>query len=157
MFPPGAHLWQGLTSIYEYIELYGTGGGLMRPIYAEFLAEAAEALGNPALRALGEQYAELGRGWSALADAALPSEVSLFREAKEAMARRSEITLSGSDATEEMREAWSRLGELAKEARDRFPLTAAQADALRSDLKARIEDLYAGEKEALRALGAAVG
>ncbi len=72
------------------------------------------------------------------------------------MTSRSEITLSAGDATEEMREAWSRLGELAKEARDRFPLTATQAGELRGDLKARIEKLYEGEKEALRALRAAL-
>jgi uncharacterized protein DUF4872/butirosin biosynthesis protein H-like len=156
MFPLGAHLWRGLTSIYEYIELYGTGGGLMRPLYAEFFAEAAEALSDPGLRELGERYAELGRGWSALADAALPSGVPLFRKAKEAFNARSEITLSGSDAAEEMRNAWTCVGELGREARECFPLTPAQAEGLRQDLKARIETLYEGEKAALRALGAAV-
>lgn len=156
MFPLGAHLWRGLTSIYEYIEIYGTGGGLMRPLYAEFLAEAAEALGDPTLRELGERYAELGRGWSALAGAALPSGVPLFQKAKEAFNARSEITLSGADAADEMRNAWARLGELGQEARESFPLTPAQAEALRQDLKGRIETLYEGEREALRALGAAV-
>jgi hypothetical protein len=156
MFPPGAHLWRGLTSIYEYIELNGTGGGLMRPLYAEFLAEAAEALGDSSLREHGKRYAELGRGWSALADAALPSGIPLFRKAKEAFTNRSEITLSGSDASEEMGNAWTCLGELGKEARECFPLTSAQAGELRQDLRARIERLYEGEKAALRALEAAV-
>jgi hypothetical protein len=156
MFPLGAHLWRGLTSIYEYIEIHGTGGGLMRPLYAEFFAEAAGVLGDPVLRELGERYAELGRGWSALAGAALPSGVPLFRKAKEAFNARSEITLSGTDAADEMRNAWARLGELGQEARECFPLTPAQAEALRQELKVRIETLYESEKEALRALGAAV-
>ncbi len=154
MFPPGNHLWRGLTSIYEYVELYGTGGGLMRPVYAEFFAEAADALGRPALRELGERYAELGCGWSELADAALPSGVPLFREAKELLASRAELRLSGE--VDELRGAWARLGEMERQARECFPLTAAQAEALRRDLKARIETLYEGEKEALRALGSAV-
>lgn len=157
MFPPGAHLWRGLTSIYEYIEVYGTGGGLMRPFYAEFFAEAAGALGDPVLRELGERYAELGRGWSALAGAALPSGVPLFRKAKAAFNARSEITLSGEDAADQMRNTWARLGELGQEARECFPLTPAQAEALRQDLKGRIEALYEGEKEALRVMGAVVG
>jgi len=157
MFPIGAHLWRGLTSIYEYIEVYGTGGGLMRPLYAEFFAEAAEALGDPVLRELGERYAEMGRGWSALAGAALPSDVPLFRKAKEAFDARSEITLSGEGAADEMRSVWARLGELGQEARECFPLTPAQAEALRQDLKGRIETLYQGEKEALGVLGAVVG
>jgi hypothetical protein len=155
MFPPGQHLWRGLTSIYDYIEHYGTGGGLMRPMYAEFFAEAAEALGDPALRELGERYAELGRGWSELADTALPSGVPMFREAKELCTARSELTLSGG-ATEEVRSVWARLGELGRQARECFPLTAGQAEGLRRDLKTRIEKLYEGETAALRALGAVV-
>ena len=129
----------------------------MRPLYAEFFAEAAAALGDPVLRELGERYTELGRGWSALAEAALPSGVPLFRKAKEAFNARSEITLSGEDAADEMRKAWTSLSELGQEARECFPLTTTQAEALRQDLKARIEALYEGEREALRALGAAAG
>jgi uncharacterized protein DUF4872/butirosin biosynthesis protein H-like len=156
MFPSGHHLWRGLTSIYEYIEHYGTGGGLLRPMYAGFFAEAAEVLGDPMLRSLGERYAELGRGWSELAGAALPSGVPMFREAKELYTARSELTLSGG-ATEEVQVVWARLGELGRQARECFPLTAAQAEALRRDLKGRIERLYEGETAALQALGAAMG
>ncbi|HYX26760.1 MAG TPA: hypothetical protein VFC23_21585 [Thermoanaerobaculia bacterium] len=57
---------------------------------------------------------------------------------------------------DEVRSAWTRLGEMERQARECFPLTAAQAEALRRDLKARVETLYEGEKEALRALGSAV-
>ncbi len=154
MFPPGPHLWRGLTSIYDYTEHYGTGGGLLRPLFAEFLAEAAEALGEPALRSLSERYADLGRGWSELADAALPSGVPMFRQAKELSTARSELMLSGGDP-EEIRSLWSRLGELGRQAGECFPLTVAQAEGLRRDLKARIEKLYEGEVAALREVGAA--
>ena len=92
----------------------------MRPLYSEFFAEAAAALGDPILRELEERYAELGRGWTALAGAALPSGVPLFQKAKEAFNARSEITLSGADAADEMRNAWARLGELGQEARERL-------------------------------------
>ncbi|HEX4963147.1 MAG TPA: DUF4872 domain-containing protein [Thermoanaerobaculia bacterium] len=153
MFPPGHHLWRGLTSIYDCVELYGTGGGLLRPLSAEFLAEAADALGDSALRELGERYAELGRGWTALANAALPSEVPMFRKVKALQAERAEQTLSG-DA-EGVCGVWKRLGELAREARECFPLTAAQAEGLRRDLKARIEKLYEGEVAALQAMASA--
>ena len=70
IFTRGGRLWRGLTAIYDGIEHYGTGGGLCRPIFAEFLAEAAEALGVPPLRTLAGQFADLGRQWSELADAA---------------------------------------------------------------------------------------
>src|SRR5262249_5546778 len=60
VFTPGARLWRGLTSLNEYVEHHGTGGGLSRPLFAEFLDEAGTALGSRPLRALAEQYAELG-------------------------------------------------------------------------------------------------
>ena len=43
VFTPGSRLWRGLTSINEYIEHYGTGGGLSRPLFSEFLIEAVLA------------------------------------------------------------------------------------------------------------------
>ena len=66
VFRPGPNLWRGLCSIYDFVEHYGTGGGLCRPLFADFLADAAAALRRPALAGLGEQYAELGRRWSDL-------------------------------------------------------------------------------------------
>jgi hypothetical protein len=40
MFPPGRHLWGALRAVYEFVEHWGAGGGLMRPMHAEFLREA---------------------------------------------------------------------------------------------------------------------
>jgi hypothetical protein len=57
-------------AIYDDIENYGTGGGLCRPIFADFLFEADAATGIDVLRTLGDQFAELGRRWTELADAA---------------------------------------------------------------------------------------
>ena len=157
MFTPGARLWRGLTSINEYIEHYGTGGGLSRPLFAEFLDEAAQALGSRTLGALGEQYADLGRVWSELADAALPDDVAPMREAKELLARRSEHMHSdGPAAAEEVRLAWRRLDELAKEADAKFPLSDASAADLRADLQRRVLALYDGELRAHEALNAAL-
>ena len=73
VFKPGANLWRGLTWIYDCVENYGTGGGLCRPMFAEFLQEAGTALKDAKLTALSEQYAALGRQWSELAEAALPA------------------------------------------------------------------------------------
>jgi hypothetical protein len=132
VFTPGARLWRGLTSITEYIEHYGTGGGLSRPLVAEFLDEAADALGWAALRPLARRYAELGRQWSDLADAALPDDVPAMREAKELLVRRSELLHSdGTAATAAVSAAWQRLDELAKAAGEQFPLSDAAARELR--------------------------
>ena len=157
VFTPGSRLWRGLTSINEYIEHYGTGGGLCRPLFAEFLAEAADALGKKPLHGLAERYAELGQGWSELADAALPDDVPAMREAKELVARRSELRHSGGPETvDELRATWKRLDELAKAAQEEFPLSVAAADSLRADLQRRVLALHAGEVAAHEALTAAL-
>lgn len=155
VFKPGPNLWRGLTWMYDCIENYGTGGGLCRPLFAEFLQEAAAALKQPALAALGEQYAELGRQWSALAEAALPDEVPLLRQAKEIAVRRAELLHNGA-AAEEVRAVWVQLGELAGQARAQFPLTAADVGALRAQLQTRVLALYEGEVAAQAALAKAL-
>ena len=157
VFTPGARLWRGLTSINEYIEHYGTGGGLSRPLFAEFLEEAGQALGSEPVRALSERYADLGRAWSDLADAALPDDVAAMREAKELLARRSELMHSeGPAATDEVRRAWQRLDELAKDAEAAFPLSMAASSDLRADLQRRVVALHADEVRAHEALSAAL-
>jgi hypothetical protein len=155
VFTPGARLWRGLTSINEYIEHYGTGGGLSRPLFAEFLEEAGEALGSQPLRALGERYAELGRAWSELADAALPDDVPAMREAKALLARRSELLHSdGPAATDEVRNGWKRLDELSKAAQEEFPLSESAIVDLRADLQRRVLALHVEEVSAHEALTA---
>ena len=66
MFPPGRHLFGALRSVYEYVERSGTGGGLMRPMFAAFLREAAVLLGEPgstAWRSATTRSARRGRSW----------------------------------------------------------------------------------------------
>src|SRR6266853_778488 len=83
------------VGIYTFVEHYGTGGGLCRPIFAEFLKEASTALSDPALARLSEQYAALGRAWSELAEAALPDRVPALRQAREFHVRKAELVHAG--------------------------------------------------------------
>jgi hypothetical protein len=155
VFPRGGLLWSGLTSIHDCIEHHGTGGGLCRPIFADFLAEAASATGADALRAAAERYEDLGRRWSDLAEAALPDDVPLFREAKQLLARKAELSHAGGGAAvEEIGQTWKRLSELAARARDEFPLTEAECRDLRAALQTRILSIYEAELAGHAALGA---
>ncbi|HEV8150273.1 MAG TPA: DUF4872 domain-containing protein [Gemmatimonadales bacterium] len=153
-FPPGIHLYLGLRSINEYIEHYGTGGGLCRPLFAEFLEESAARLGDARLGGLAKRYGELGAGWSALADAALPDGVPAFRESKELLTRKSELYHSEGASTWEGGACGTELGALGTQMKECFPLNEAQSAALRKELKKRVESLYAGEKAAAAELGA---
>ncbi len=152
VFARGPRLWQGLTSVYDYIEHYGTGGGLCRPLFAEFLTEAVGAGVDARLADLAICYSELGRAWSALADAALPDEVPICRQAKELFARKAEL-IDGGGSTDEIREARARLDELRPRTPDQFPLTEAECAELRARLQARVQALYDAEVAARDALG----
>lgn len=154
IFTRGHRLMTGLKSIHEYIEYYGTGGGLCRPIFAEFLNEVAVALKDPNYRQLADRYAELGRSWSELAEAALPDEVPLFRELKALSLEKSELLASeGADAGDKIRIIWKRTGELGREAKSNFPLSEAACADLRAALQKRILALHDQELEAHAAMG----
>ncbi len=148
LFKPGPNLWRGLTWIVTSIEFYGTGGGLCRPLFAEFLQEAANAVGRPELQEMSEVYADLGRLWSDLADAALPDSVPVMREVKQQLALRSELTHTGADPAE-VRAVWATLSELQK---GPFPLSEDEYAELRGELAPRIKRLYEGEKAAFERL-----
>jgi hypothetical protein len=141
-FKPGVNLWRGLTSIYSFIEHYGTGGGLSRPLFADYLRESAAGLSDARVSNLADLYDAIGRQWSELADAALPDSVPAFKEAKELTARRSELTLSGGDP-EEIRATWSQLEALQEEVSKQFPLPDTECDSLRAELKERILAIHA--------------
>jgi hypothetical protein len=125
MFPRGQHLWAGLTSTHNYIEYYGTGGGLTRPLYSETLTEAAGLLDRPGLRQLAKDYAALGAAWTTLAETALPSRVPQFAQAARLMARREELLQSGPEGREDAASTWEQLAALGTEVARNFPLTEA--------------------------------
>ncbi|MCI0741726.1 MAG: BtrH N-terminal domain-containing protein [Gemmataceae bacterium] len=151
LFPPGANLWRALTSFHLFVEMYGTGGGLCRPMMAGFLAEASQALGDARLRALGDEYAALGAAWSELADAALPDEVPLLRKAKEQHGHYAELFTSNGSA-EEKRAVWVQLDGLAAQAKEKFPLSDKDCAHLRAGLHQRLERIIAAEEAALASL-----
>lgn len=145
IFPRGPALYVGLRSINEYIEHYGTGGGLCRPLFAEFLAESAERLGDSTLGRVSRRYAELGAEWSALADAALPDSVPAFRETKDLLARKAELFHTEGAPAWEQGPCGPELGAFAAQMKESFPLDEGECSALRKELKRRVEALYEGE------------
>jgi Domain of unknown function (DUF4872)/Butirosin biosynthesis protein H, N-terminal len=151
MYRPGPNLLRGLSCIHDFIEHYGTGGGLCRPIFADFLREAADALRRSALADLAERYAELGRGWSALADAALPEDVGMLRETRWLLTEKAELHHSGG-TTDQIHAVWERLEVIEREAADEFPLSDIAYRELRTQLRGQIAALYEGEVAAQTAI-----
>jgi hypothetical protein len=151
IFPAGGRLWSALTSLYSYIEHYGTGGGLCRCIFAEGLAEAAGAFGEPRLAELSKRYGSLGQSWSAMAEAALPDAVPICREARDLLALKAELTHSGSEPAE-IRNCFDQLSRLERQARKQFPISAAGVAELRAELSRRLTEIHAEEVAAMKSL-----
>lgn len=155
IFASPANFWGALLGMHDFIEAYGTGGGLSRTIFADGLAEAGNALGEAKLHVLAKSYAELGEQWTALAEAALPSEVPMFAEARALTTRRAELIHAGGP-TEAIRAVWSQLAALRERAKAQFPLTMAECADLRASLQKRVRSLHEGEVAAQQALQAAL-
>ncbi len=154
IFPPGPHLYVGLRSVMDSIEHQGTGGGLCRPIFAEFLEEAAEQTSDRRLGAIARRYGGLGQRWSELADAALPAGFPAFQETRELLSRKAELAQS-SDETGEERDRCTRImGEWIERMKQEFPLDAVASAALRGELKTRVNGLVEEERAVLAELGA---
>lgn len=154
LFPRGHLLWQGLIFLHDFVENYQTGGGLCRPMFAEFLGEAAELEGLANLGSLADRYTRLGKDWTDLAAIALPQEYPAFREASDLCERRAELMAAGDPANADaIRAIWKRLRELKDQARTEFPLSEAQTAALRATLQAKVEALHQAEVDAHGALG----
>jgi hypothetical protein len=154
IFPPGPHLYVGLRSITDSIEHSGTGGGLCRPIYADFLEEAAGLLKDRRLEQLATRYAELGKRWSALADAALPEQYPAFRETRDLLSQKAELRHRRPDDDGEADRCTQLMGEWVERMKRAFPLDAAASAALRRELKTRVSGLVDDERAALADLGA---
>ena len=140
-FPPGPRLWTALSSLYEYIEHYGSGGGLLRPFFAESLAGSGSEAASVA-----PAYASLGERWSALARTALDPTVFEFAE----LARLIDesygfFDASADDAAEELESLRENRRSLV---RGDFPLSPADARRHIERLAEAVEELAAGEKQA---------
>lgn len=154
MFPPGHRLWRGLTSMFEFIEHFGSGGGLMRPLFSQTLRESALILNKPALLQLADSYEAQGEKWTALAEAALPENVSAFAQAMKLITAKEEAVLSGTET--EARRACDALEALGNQNTSSFPLSREEADELRKRLQVQAKIIAAEEAKLAEMLGSAL-
>jgi hypothetical protein len=158
LFPPGGALYGNLIALYEAIELQGTGGGASRGLYADFLVEAAQVVGQTDLKRAADLFRQSAARWTELADTLLPDSVPLLKETRELLCRRDHLFReSGMASLEERRQIGERLRTIKGEAATRFPLSGAETAAMRGGLRERILTLHEAEKPAALALQGAVG
>lgn len=156
MFPRGHRFWTGLTMLYEFIELYGTGGGLCRPLFADYLSSLGQQMARNDLVDIGAGYAALGDAWTELADTALPGGSGTLAEARHQMTRRAELRSSAPDDHSALHQLSSTLNVLAEDAARDFPLSESECGDLRSELADQTSAIHKKEEELSAALSRAV-
>ncbi len=145
-------LYRTLRSVYEGIML--DSGGSLRPVYADFLAQAEPILAQPALKTASSAYHQVAGLWRDLANAALPDDVPAFKETKQLMQERYRLTAANDMAglalvmakLREMEKTYNGAG---------FPLDDAGTTQLFESLQHGLNTVYDGEVAALATLKAA--
>lgn len=156
-FAPGARMYSGLVSAYQYLEVWFTGGRGARHIYADFLNEAAAVLDKPTLNAVAAQFRECAVAWDALTASLLPESMPLLRETRELLQRRYQLFVKmGGASLDERRQVSARLEALEAQAADAFPLSVSEAADLRTEIHDRVLAVHDAEKVAIDTLIAAM-
>lgn len=152
-FEDPAELYSTLTWVHHWIETGGTGGGALRGMYADFLDQAAIVLDKQGLGEVSARYRESSRLWSALADAALPDSVPLFRETRElGLKKRGLFQSKGEAGLPEIKEINQRLLAIESEFAGSPQLSVVETTALLTNLRDHIMGVYEVEKEAAQSL-----
>jgi hypothetical protein len=150
---PGGRLYLPLRDVFDSIETSGTGGGLMRGLYADFLDEAADLLSKPALKRTANTYRNLADRWTDIAEACLPDSIKPFRRAKSLLRKRNELAAAGGPkAREQIAAASLGLSEIEDDMRKAFPLDAAQTKELLEGIAAMVASLHSAETQAAKLL-----
>ena len=153
IFPAGRPMFAGLASAFERIELFGTGGASSRPLFGDFLDEASLLLGKPALRESAVQIRALAPLWIALGRALLPDDLPLFKETRQLMLKKRDLFWEkGDSTTNEIKKIHTRLKVIRKMMEKDFPLSDAEALALKQNLREHILRIHDAEKGAITEL-----
>ncbi|MEQ7124744.1 DUF4872 domain-containing protein [Actinopolymorpha sp. B11F2] len=104
-------LFAGVRRLHDCLEVEYTGPGATRPLYADFLAEAAGVVDDPAYLEAADLFRRSGDVWSAVAAAALPAGLPALAAYDAMVEERLGLLLDGGPA-EEIRAVTSRVDEL---------------------------------------------
>jgi hypothetical protein len=128
-----------------------------RALYADFLDEAVQILKKPKLKTASEQFRASSAAWRELANAVLPDDVPLFKEARELSHHKHELFIQrGGAALDEIAQIDSRLKDIKASVNKKFPLANEQAAALRERLSRHVLKVHDIEQQAIELLQAAM-
>lgn len=143
--------FHGVRRLYECLELEYTAPGATRPVYADFLAEAAPLVEGRFAEAAA-LFRRSGEQWSRLAALALETVRGLGAYTEVAEERMALVFSRGRDAEPEIRRLTRRLTELAQEYAAADPLGEAGRRELFAAMADLVESCLELEREAVATL-----
>jgi hypothetical protein len=146
--------FHGVRRLYECLELQFTGPGATRPLYADFLDEAAPVLGEPVLSDAAGLFRQAGGAWSRLAARAAEATTGLGEYTELCDERMLLLLTRGRDAADELRALSAKINELTEEYSD--PLGADGRSALFAELADLVDAARDHEQSAVTLLSAVV-
>lgn len=162
-FAPGVRMYHALAGspvqpgAYHWINTWGSADGADRGLYADFLLEAVQILKRTALKDAAEKFRESHKLWLAFADALLPDDLPLLGECKKLIQKKHNLFVEkGETALPDIKKINTRLNELLKRSESDFPLSNAQAAALRANLRAILWKIKTVEEQAVEILQRAI-
>jgi uncharacterized protein DUF4872 len=145
-------LFMGLRRLHDCLEVEYTGPGATRPLYAAFLAEAAVVVGEPAYDEAAGLFARSAELWSAVASAAMSTDVPALAGYDALVEERLALLLDrGADAADEIRAVTARVDDLA-DAYAAEPLDLERRRELLDELADLVEQAADVERQAVSAL-----
>lgn len=151
-------LYNALRDVFDSIETAGTGGGLYRGMYADFLGEASEILGKEDLKALAEQYRELAKKWTHLAESALPTSCKPLKQTRDLLRKKRKLLEDkGERGKKSFDQTVENLGQLEDEMHRELPLSCEESLAIREGMREQILELHDEESELADRLASCVG
>lgn len=150
-------MYAGLKSAYDYLHTWDYGGAYSRRDFADFLDEAAVILSRPALKEVANGFRKAAQCWESLETALLPDMWEPLKETRELIWRQVELFIEqGGASLEERRSLSQRLKAIRQDMETGFPLSDAEAAALRDELRAAVLAVHDSEAEAIARLKAAM-
>ncbi len=126
-----------------------------RDVYADFLLQAADALGESDLRDVASLYQAAGEAWTGVLEALLPADAPLLGRARGLIDRTTELFVEqGAAQLDEIRACRDELAALHAQAESDFPLSESELVDLRAALRERVLETRAAEESAVLALQA---
>jgi hypothetical protein len=154
LFDEGARAFAALKRTYEWVACF-VAPGAGRPLYAEFLDDAARTLAEPSLRTAATAYREAGQLWSAFAEFVATVDDSAVRRACDEAERELEFLDADGDChTLANPMDQMQLMERQRAAGADCRLTTAAARAIYAEMAARLREIVDAERAGVAAMTA---